>query len=278
MSVTPIKPTHKAIQAYYDALKVYDAQDISHEGATSTAFQTLLAATGQEKKWALIPQLNLKLGGKSVRPDGTLRDEWHLPRGYWEAKDTADDLDIEIRKKAAKGYPLTNTIFEDTRNAVLDQNGSESVRIPLTDRGKLADLLTAFYSHTTPDYEGFNEAVAAFKERIPDLARGLTEKITDAHKKNKQFIAAFADFLELCKTSLNPNIRVQAVDEMLVQHLLTERLFRTIFKNADFTRRNVIAAEIETVIDALTSGSFSRVEFLKSLDRFYVAIEDFSQN
>ncbi len=76
MSVTPIKPTHKAIQAYYDALKVYDAQDISHEGATSTAFQTLLAATGQEKKWALIPQLSLKLGGKSVRPDGTLRDEF----------------------------------------------------------------------------------------------------------------------------------------------------------------------------------------------------------
>ncbi len=90
--------------------------------------------------------------------------------------------------------------------------------------------------------------------------------------------------MELCKTSLNPNIRVEAVDEMLVQHLLTERLFRTIFKNADFTRRNVIAAEIETVIDASTSGSFSRVEFLKSLDRFYLAIEgaaesidDFSQ-
>ena len=90
--------------------------------------------------------------------------------------------------------------------------------------------------------------------------------------------------MELCKTSLNPNIRVEAVDEMLVQHLLTERLFRTIFKNADFTRRNVIAAEIETVIDALASGSFSRAEFLKSLDPFYLAIEgaagtidDFSQ-
>jgi predicted helicase len=35
---------------------------------------------------------------------------------------------------------------------------------------------------------------------------------------------------------------------MLIQHLLTERLFRTIFNNPDFTRRNIIAAEIEKVI------------------------------
>jgi predicted helicase len=38
-------------------------------------------------------------------------------------------------------------------------------------------------------------------------------------------------------------------------------------------RRNVIAAEVEKVIDALASKSFSREQFLKSLDRFYVAIE-----
>src|SRR5579863_5470662 len=60
---------------------------------------------------------------------------------------------------------------------------------------------------------------------------------------------------------------------MLVQHLLTERLFRTIFNNADFINRNVIAAEIEKVIRALTSRSFNRNDFEKSLDRFYVAIE-----
>ena len=64
-----------------------------------------------------------------------------------------------------------------------------------------------------------------------------------------------------------------AVDEMLVQHLLTERLIRTIFDNQDFTRRNVIAAEVEKVIDALVSKSFNRHDFLKSLDRFYLAIE-----
>ena len=36
---------------------------------------------------------------------------------------------------------------------------------------------------------------------------------------------------------------------MLIQHLLTERIFRTVFDNPDFTRRNIIAREIENVIE-----------------------------
>jgi len=60
---------------------------------------------------------------------------------------------------------------------------------------------------------------------------------------------------------------------MLVQHLLTERIFRRIFDNPDFTRRNVIAVEIEKVIDSMTAKRFSRDAFLKDLDRFYRAIE-----
>jgi predicted helicase len=108
---------------------------------------------------------------------------------------------------------------------------------------------------------------------VPELAQGLDAKIKVAHKDNPKFQKAFNQFFELCQQTLNPNIRRDAVDEMLVQHLLTERLFRTIFNDSDFTRRNVIAAEIEGVIDALVSRSFSRVDFLKSLDRFYKAIK-----
>lgn len=61
-------------------------------------------------------------------------------RGYWEAKDTADDLDAEILKKRKKGYPLANTIFEDTSQAVLYQNKVEVERYDLTKTQGVADL------------------------------------------------------------------------------------------------------------------------------------------
>jgi len=38
-------------------------------------------------------------------------------------------------------------------------------------------------------------------------------------------------------------------------------------------RRNVIAQQIEKVIEALTSRSFSRDAFVKNLEHFYIAIE-----
>ncbi len=100
-----IKPTHKAIVAYYEKLQGYDSHNVTHEMALRSAFQQLLEETGKSHKWTLIPEQTVKVGGKSVRPDGTFRDEWHLPVGYWEAKDTADDLNAEIRAKIAKGYP-----------------------------------------------------------------------------------------------------------------------------------------------------------------------------
>ena len=108
---------------------------------------------------------------------------------------------------------------------------------------------------------------------MPELAEGLKKILDKAHKDNAQFQTAFDGFFTLCQTALNPNIRREAVDEMLVQHLLTERLFRKIFHDDEFTKRNVIAAEVETVIAALVSKSFSRADFLKALDKFYKAIE-----
>ncbi len=271
--ITHLKPGHKAIQQYHAALQIYSGQHVEHEGALETAFQRLLGDTARDVKgWTLIPKQSMKVGGRTIIPDGTLRDDF-LRRGYWEAKDTHDDLDAEIRKKIDKGYPLSNIIFEDTRQAVLFQGRRERARYDLTNPQKVADLLNDFYAYAEPDIEGFDQAVREFKERVPELALGLDAKIKAAHKDNPRFQAAFNDFFALCQTALNPNLSRDAVDEMLVQHLLTERLFRKIFDNQEFTRRNVIAAEVEKVIDALVSLSFNRDQFLRSLDRFYRAIE-----
>jgi hypothetical protein len=119
------KPAHKEIKRYHEELAGHATHEVAHEGATSSAFQNLLAATCKKADWHLVPQLSTRIRGKQVRPDGTLRDEFNLHHGYWEAKDSSDKLDEEIRKKIALGYPLSNTIFEDTSTAVLYQNGKQ---------------------------------------------------------------------------------------------------------------------------------------------------------
>ncbi len=265
----------KAIDHYYQELAAYHEKKVTHETAVRSAFQNLLATFAQSANWVLVPEQTLANG---KRPDGTLRDTFNLPRGYWEAKDTRDDLTVEIRKKISAGYPISNTIFEDTRRAVLYQNNKPALDADLTNLKELTNILDAFFHYAAPDIATFEHAVGDFKESIPDLAKGLMGRIQEEYRQNNTFTRVFDTFLALCRSSLDPNMSRAMVDEMLVQHLLTERLFRTVFDNADFVNRNAIASEIEKVIQALTSRAFNRKEFLKALDRFYIAIENAARN
>jgi predicted helicase len=260
----------KAIDRYYKQLQDYKGR-ADYELAVRTAFLNLLNETAHQVKWLLIPEQTIE---GNIRPDGVFRDTFDLKRGFWEAKGPKSDLEKEIASKIAVGYPLTNTIFENTKRAVLYQNKK---RVPfefdLHNPSQVGDLLNQFFTYTEPDIASFEVAVQEFKERVPELAQALLAIIEREYRQNKKFITAFNAFAEVCRNSLDPKIGTDVIKEMLIQHLLTERLFTTVFDNPDFIRRNAIAAEIEKVIDALTSHSFNRHEFLKSLDRFYIAIE-----
>ncbi len=223
--------------------------------------------------WTLVPEYHKKKQGKRISIDGALVDQFTLAHGYWEAKDEQDDLRKEVKKKFAVGYPNDNIIFQSPERAILYQNNKEVFDADLNNADELVRVLEIFFDYQPPAYEEWEQAVKRFQEQLPELGEALLKVIDDAKLTNKAFVAAFDTFYELCRTSINPNLSEKAVEEMLIQHLLTERIFRTVFHNSEFTQRNVIAKEIETVIRALTSQSFSREEFLKRFDHFYKAIE-----
>src|SRR5258708_824591 len=75
-SRSAIKPTHKAIQSYYAALQSFSSLNVSPETGLRTAFQNLLTETARTQCWMLITEQTLKVGGKHIRPDGVMRDEF----------------------------------------------------------------------------------------------------------------------------------------------------------------------------------------------------------
>src|ERR1035437_1463430 len=270
-----LKPSHKLVKSYYETLGNYGQLNIDHEMAVRSAFQNLLAGCGHQFKWTLVPEYQFHPAKLSaVRIDGALLDTFRLPRGFWEAKDEHDDLDKEIRAKLDKGYPRNNIIFQAPERAVLYQHGvRQGLNEDISTSANLVELLKVFFGYREPHYEEWDAAGADFKGYIPQIAAAVKEKIENQRRTNPAFVQRFDAFYELCRQSINPNLSVEAVETMLIQHLLTERIFRRIFDNADFTRRNVIAVEIEKIIDSMTAREFSRDSFLKDLDRFYKAIE-----
>jgi predicted helicase len=274
MPTLNLKPTQQVVLKYYERLQTMtDHFGIESEGAIAPYFASLLRTCATQFKFTLVEQFAYKHKDSTLHFDGALLDEFSLRHGCWEAKDSKDDLEKEIQKKLEIGYPRDNIIFQSPTRAILYQDGQIAMDADLTLPGQLVDILKLFIEYIPPSYEQWGQAVEEFKNKVPELGEGLLKLIEEEKKNNKSFIRAFENFTQLVKESVNPNIDPKAVEEMLIQHILTERIFRTIFNNPDFTERNVIAKEIEKVVQALTSRSFSRSEFLKSLDRFYIAIE-----
>ncbi|MDE0400217.1 MAG: N-6 DNA methylase [Candidatus Poribacteria bacterium] len=269
-----LKPRHKAIHDYYATLQQYDRHAVTHEGAVSNPFAFLLDSCAKQVNATLISQYPMRTtNGNRIVIDGAILDEFGLPFAYWEAKDIDDDLPKAVAEKQAAGYPLDNTCFQTPQRIILYQNGQVALDLDITEPAQLIAALQYLFAYVPPALDNWQTAVADFREHVPDLANRLKELIDQRHETDPAFKEAFADFYETCRTAINPELSQDAVEEMLIQHILTERIFRTVFERSDFTRRNIIAREIENVSDALMRHAVSRDAFLAPLDRFYVAIE-----
>ena len=269
-----LKPSHKAVRDYYATLQQYDKHDITHEGAVSNPFAFLLDACAKQMNATLVPQYPMRApNGNRIVIDGAIIDEYGLPLAYWEAKDIDDDLSRSVQEKREAGYPLDNILFQTPQRAILYQNGREALDLDITAPANLIAALQYLFAYVPPALENWQTAVTDFREHVPDLANKLKELIEQRHETDPAFKKAFTDFYEICRTSINPELSQDAVEEMLIQHILTERIFRTVFNRSDFTSRNIIAVEIEKVSAVLMRYAMSRDVFLEPLDRFYTAIE-----
>ena len=163
---------------------------------------------------------------KRIVVDGALIDDFRLTHGYWEAKDIHDDLLTEVQKKFEAGYPRDNILFQTPQRAILWQDDRQVLDADLTDPKQLIETLQTFFAYRPQEYAEWEEAVGQFKDIVPDIGNGLAEvNSAGSARPNSRFTSAFADFLDKCRLSINPNLSEAAVEEMLIQHLLTERIF-----------------------------------------------------
>jgi hypothetical protein len=128
-----VSAAHPLIREYHRSLADLRSQGVEHELGLRRSFENLLAGSARLHGWQYVAESGAKAGGHRIRPDGTVFDPNNFPRGFWESKDSHDDLDREIDRKLRRGYPDTNTIFEDTRRAVLYQNHAKAMEADLSD-------------------------------------------------------------------------------------------------------------------------------------------------
>ena len=264
-------PSYQHIDEYHAELtRIIEFGGSDNELSIRPAFQNCLKAycDNHRERFALVMELRTPSG---VVPDGTVKDSLRMAHGYWEAKDTHDDLDAEIQRKFNSGYPRDNIIFEDSNTAVLIQDREETMRADMSSPQELHRLIRRFLDYELPQIEEFREAQRQFKEDLPTVLDNLRGAIEAAESDNSDYRAAAAEFLELCRQSISPEVSEADVREMLLQHILTRDIFLRVFGEDQFHRENDIAQRLDALEQTFFTGDVRR-EAIDRLRSYYGAI------
>jgi predicted helicase len=261
------------IQQYLNQLETLKrVSGTTRESVVREAFKDLLKGWARSHDLYFVPEHEVAAPTKERRyVDGALMHTLRVPFGYWEAKDTEDDLHAAIDKKLRAGYPKTNIIFENSRHALLIQHGQEVMRCFVDDVVGLEKLLKLFFAYERPEIEAFRKAVEQFKEDLPDVLDALRSMIEREFAKDPTFRKAAHDFLVHVQEAVNPSLVEADVREMLIQHVLTGEVFAAVFPGTTYHQDNNIARELHKLEDTFFTGN-TRFQTLKGLEPYYAAI------
>ncbi len=141
---------------------------------------------------------------------------------------------------------------------MLFQSGHEFGRAALNNTPALHSLLTRFVGYEPPEVQTFRNAIERFKADLPDLLTTLRPLIEQQAETNSAFAQKRDEFLELCQQSINPDLTLADVREMLIQHILTEDIFTSVFNESQFHQENNIARELQSVTSTFFIGMVRR--------------------
>jgi predicted helicase len=107
---------------------------------------------------------------------------------------------------------------------------------------------------------------------LPTILKTLRQTLDTQAKTNKHFAAAFDKLFALSQQTINPKITALDIRELIIQHILTQDIFLTIFNEAQFHRENIIAYQLDTVINTFLTGK-TRRETLSTIENYYAQIQ-----
>ena len=265
-------PTYPHIDSYYEQLReLIEFGGATNEENIRPAFLNCLSEYCKEhsERFVLVPELR---SDRSNKPDGTIRDSLRMTRGLWEAKDTHDDLDREIRNKLGQGYSGDNILFENSRTAVLVQGDQEVLRTDMANAAALDELIRRFLDYELPEIQEFRDARQQFKDDLPSRAGEPSRNHRRGRGQQCRVPEGAAQiFLELCHQSISPKVTNDNVREMLIQHILTKDIFLRVFGEDQFHRENNVARQLDALEGTFFTGNVRR-QAVDRLRAYYGAI------
>ena len=134
----------------------------------------------------------------------------------------------------------------------------------------------------------YKEALDRFGESLTEIIGKTKEAVDEAIRRNAEYQGRVQKFLGMCRDVISADMDGRDVRDMLVQHILTYRIFSMVYDERGFHHANVVARELESLKELLgvsdmrvnydtmeliaesITGTEQRQEFLKKIyETFY---------
>ena len=93
----------------------------------------------------------------------------------------------------------------------------------------------------------YKEAIERFGEHLDDIIKKTKRVVDEAATNNEEYSNRVQKFLAMCRGVISDDMDERDIRGMLVQHILTYRIFALVYDENDFHHANVVARELESL-------------------------------
>ncbi len=100
-------------------------------------------------------------------------------------------------------------------------------------------------------FNTYQQAIDEFADNLEEVILDTRDAIEASGKANPEYEKDKQEFLEMCKNVISDKITSDDVTEMLIQHILTFRIFALVYDEHEFHKTNVVARNLNHLIELL---------------------------
>ena len=171
-----------------------------------------------------------------------------------------NDMCLIVTHVTGNHYVFSTPIYEDGKqkpsHIVINDSTQQNILTKFiaklrvkqedTDIKTILKMKEAFAQFNT-----YQQAIDEFADNLEEVILDTRDAIETSGKANPEYEKDKQEFLEMCKTVISDQITSDDVTEMLIQHILTFRIFALVYDEHDFHETNAVARNLNHLVELL---------------------------
>ena len=125
-------------------------------------------------------------------------------------------------------------------------------------------------------FSEYTQAIDEFAKNLEDIIKNTKSMIEKSISGNKRYNTESKKLLKMCQEVINDKIEMDDIKEMLIQHILTYRIFAMVYDEHDFHNINVVAKSLELLKSLLNISVDDKIDY-KTMELIADSITDSDQ-